>query len=179
MKKLFCIILAIILAGSMSACEDSIELNGTHFPRFEENFINPLPEECYDLTNCHNMYIEKTEALFGDPNYVISFILRFENLSELETHLQRINITLAEERQLHDKTYYVFQGSQEELDEYTNTKIYDGWYFIYEIIAVDPERLEVEYLYAYFWDYWKKDDLLISKLEEVFKAAVVTDHNSQ
>lgn len=167
MKKLHLLFFVLMTTACLSACANSKEINGTHFVEFETIFINGLPDEVEDIENCHNMYLEKRKSILGDPNYVISFTLKFDNLSAYQNHLQGINTTLAEELQTDGKTYYLFQGSKEELIEYTNLEILDGYFFVYEIIATNKQTREVDYLYAYVWDYWK-NEFLISKLDNVF-----------
>lgn len=156
-----------MIIGCMSACTSSSELSGTRFVEFETKFINQLPQEVADTNICRDEYVEQLESVLGDPNYVISFTLKFHSLSELQNHLNRIDTASGESLQRNDQIYYIFQGSKEDLLEYTDSRIYDGYFFVYEIIAINTETLEADYLYAYVWDYWK-NDFLISKLTEVF-----------
>lgn len=168
MKRSLCLLLAVVLSGSLSACSKTIKINGKQLNDFDTLFVTEMPQEVKDDTICQDMYIQREYAFWGDPNYVIYFTLAFEDNSAFQSHIEKLNTALAKELLIDETSYYIFQGSTDALNEYTDSKIYDGSNFIYEIISIRKDAQEVTYLYAYVWDYWK-NDFLVSHLEEIFK----------
>lgn len=166
MKKIVCLLLIVIL-GSISACSNSIKLNGERLDDFHNLFITEMPQEVEDNALCRDMYLKREYAILGDPNYVVYFTLSFEDHSAFQSHLENINLDLAEKVQIDGDTHYIFQGSKEALIEYTDEEIHDGFNFAYEIVTIKKDTQDVTYLYAYVWDYWP-NDFLISKLEKIF-----------
>ena len=167
MKRLCLSLIVVLMISSCLACTNFGKQNEMYFEDFEEIFINKLPEETEDPSKCSDMYINKATAVFVDPNYVLSFTLKFENYDEFEKHLGAFDVSLAEKLHIGNYSCYVFQGSTENFEEYTNKQIFDGLSFTYEMITVKENALEINYLYAYVWDYWK-DDFLISRLNSVW-----------
>lgn len=167
MKKR-CLVLALLFVVLFcSACVSLEKQNVMHFKDFGEIFINKLPEDMDDSLKCGDIYINKANAFFGDPNYVLSFTIVFEDANELEMFLESYDLSLAEERHNDNYICYIFQGSEESFEEYTNERIMDGLFFTYEVIIVKKGSPEISCLYAYVWDYWK-DEFLISTLNDMW-----------
>ena len=167
MKRLCLSLIVVLVISSCLACTNFGKQNEMYFDDFEEVFINKLPEETKDPSLCCDLYINKEKGVLSDPNYVLSFTLKFENYDEFEKHLESFDVSLAENLRIDNHSCYIFQGSIEDFEEYTNEQILDGFFFTYEMITVNEDALEINYLYAHVWDYWK-DYFLISKLNSVW-----------
>ena len=166
MKKFF-FLFVVLVSVLLCACSVENDLLQSRFAKFDSVFIYDFPSETAHPDNCFDVYVAQNKSLFGDPNYVISFSLKFEDRSALQAHLNKYDTKIADALTVDDMTYYVFQGTADDLEEYANDQVYDGYYFVYEIIAVNEEKPEVSYLYAYVWDYWK-NEFLITWLETIF-----------
>lgn len=170
MKK-FCILFLLlsVIVGT-TACTSSKHDSDSFPEELTSVFVTEMPEEVKQLSDnykVYSVYAKEYQALLGDLNYVNCFTIQFNDSLAFQEHVEGINTDLAEKINSSDYTSYVFRGDKDGFLEYTNTKIYDGYFFVYEIISVNENTLEVNYLYAYVWDY-TEDEFLISRLEELY-----------
>lgn len=167
MRKYSLLTLLLLLSCCLSACSNAVQIQGNTLPEFERLFINKIPEEAYDGHYCSDLYVNKSNAVLGDPNYVVTFTLQFDNQSVFQNHLNNIYTTETAVLTNGNESILLYQWDEQHYIEYTNNETYDGFFFTFEIIAVNEETCEVRYLFAYVWDYWK-DDHLLSELSQFY-----------
>lgn len=170
MKRFLILFLLLSVIVGATACTSSKHDSGSFPAELTSVFVNEMPEEVKqpsDNYKVHSVYSREYQALLGDLNYVNCFTIKFNDYLAFQEHVEGIDTSLAEKINSSDYTSYVFRGDKDGFLEYTNTEIYDGYFFVYEIISVNENTLEVNYLYAYVWDY-DKDEFLISRLEELY-----------
>ncbi len=126
-----------------------------------ENSLNPyLPDK---LTA--NMYGEEyhyihSRGILGDPNFVVYLNLQFPDMDCFGEYLNRLGLGEKTPIQIQNDKYYLLQGTEALIAEYTNDEIYDGCFFDFEAIVVNDERNSVTHIVAHVWDYWKNEMLL-------------------
>ena len=162
-----CVLIALLgVICCLCACTDSTRIQGEKLPDFDLLFVNSLPQET-NSSLCKELYVNRAKSLFGDPNYVVSFVLQFDDEESFQKHLKQIDTNGEAPLMNEGEEIYPVQWHELDFQEYINDEIYDGYCAVYEIVAVNHDTREVRYLFAYVWDYWK-DEHLISVLNELF-----------
>lgn len=168
MRRRFSLLTLLLLFSCfLSACSNAVRIDGQSLPEFENLFINEIPEEAYDSRYCSDLYVNKAKSILGDPNYVVSFTLQFDDADLFQNHLVQFPAAKTAALASGNETIYLYQWDEKHYLEYTNSKTLDGYFFTCEIIAVNKETHEIRYLFAYVWDYWH-DALLIAELSQLY-----------
>ena len=165
MRKCCVLIALLCVICCLCACTNSVRVQGEKLPDFDLLFVNSLPQEINNSL-CKDLYVNRGKSLLGDPNYVVSCLLQFDNEESFQKHLKQIDTNGKAPLMNGGEEIYPIQWSEQNYQEYINDEMLDGYCAVYEIVAVNSDTREVRYLFAYVWDYWKGEHL-ISLLNEL------------
>ena len=174
MKRQFSFLVIILLSISLlSACSrthseninDYFCWNNKTNTILRSHFNNTLPEKSLVDHYGTNYYYNLSQGILGNPNLVIYVSVQFPDDSGYQSEIDKLNLS-ADSIQDENVSIYFIQGTQQDIDEYTDENIYDGMFYNFEIIITNDESNEISFINAYVWDYYK-DDLLVSLLKTI------------
>lgn len=151
----------------LCACSNHTQLNEKDFPLFSTLFVNEFPVEVYDRNSDCDVYVNKSQSVFGDYNYVVAVTIRFDAEDSFINRKKELCQSAVSVLGSENKTVCLYQWSEDEYLEYTNGEKWDGYSFNYEIVFVNNDARTVEYLFAHVWDYWT-DAHLLEDLQQVY-----------
>ena len=152
-----------------SELSDYLAWNTTTTKILDRNFNLPLPDKLTANEYCDDYYYAYSQSVLGDPNFVIQLVLHFSNAEDFNAHTDRLGLQNSAYIQAQDDKYYMIQGTEQDIVEYTDDETYDGLYFDYGVIVINEKCHKVTYIAAHVWDYWK-NDVLINWLMPIHEA---------
>lgn len=133
----------------------------------ESDFCGSLPLQNQVSADNSTYHYSYECALFGSPNFVIYLKTEYEDIRKFENEIQRIELLAKNTMPINNgKILYVVNNiSNDTLSAYFDTVINDGTSFVFEMIIVDCNSNEIEYLSALQQDEHEKDDIIYKFLE--------------